>query len=72
MDPKMGKEIFIMQEITTEKLRGFIGNEFWIFAKTYAHKAPHEYIVRSRIKGSDEDFMAMVDYIQNNGITMYF
>ena len=43
-----------------------------ISLKTYAQKAPHEYIVRNKINGSDEDFMALVDYIQENGITMYF
>ncbi|MBR3309837.1 MAG: hypothetical protein IKG00_08100 [Lachnospiraceae bacterium] len=58
--------------MTTEELRFFVQNESWIFAKTYAQKAPHEYIVRNKINGSDEDFMAMVDYIQENGITMYF
>ena len=58
--------------MTTEELRFFVRNESWIFAKTYAQKAPHEYIVRNKINGSDEDFMAMVDYIQENGIIMYF
>lgn len=58
--------------ITTEELKRFIDNESWIFAKTYAKRAPHEYIVRNKINGTDEDFTAVVEYIQNNGITMYF
>ena len=54
------------------KLREFISKQNWIFAKTYANKAPHEYIVRGRISGTDEEFMSVVNYIQEKGITMYF
>ena len=50
-------------------MRDFINKQSWIFAKTYANKAPHEYIVRGRTKGTDEEFMAAVNYIQENGIT---
>ena len=53
-------------------VKEFIDKQNWIFAKTYAKKAPHEYVVRNNIVGTDEEFMAVVDYIQNNGITMYF
>ena len=53
-----------------ETIRTFIEKQNWIFAKTYANKAPHEYIVRGRINGTDEEFMAAVDYIQKHGITM--
>jgi len=55
-----------------QELREFINKQSWIFAKTYANKAPHEYIVRGRINGTDEEFMCMVNYIQENGITMHF
>ena len=55
-----------------QELREFINKQSWIFAKTYANKAPHEYIVRGRINGTDEEFMRMVNYIQEKGITMYF
>lgn len=50
----------------------FIEKQNWIFAKTYAQKAPHEYVVRGKINGTDEEFMAAVDFIQANGITMHF
>lgn len=43
------------------ELREFIEKQSWIFAKTYANKAPHEYIVRGRINGTDEEFMEAVN-----------
>ncbi len=54
------------------EIKSFFDKQKWIFAKTYAHKAPHEYIVRDNISGTDEEFMSVVNYILNNGITMYF
>lgn len=50
-----------------EEIQSFIEKQTWTFAKTYAKKAPHEYIVRHKHVGDDEEFMAMVDYILNNG-----
>lgn len=55
-----------------EEVKAFFDKQTWTFAKTYAHKAPHEYVVRHKHVGEDEEFMAAVDYILNNGITMYF
>ena len=55
-----------------QELRAFINKQSWIFAKTYARKAPHEYIVRGRINGTDEEFMRVVNHIQEKGITMRF
>ncbi len=55
-----------------EELQAFIANESWIFAKTYADRAPHEYIVRGKQVASDEDFMSVVNHIDKHGITMYF
>lgn len=55
-----------------DNIKEFCDKQNWIFAKTYAKKAPHEYIVRDNITGTDEEFMAVVNYIQENGITMYF
>ncbi len=55
-----------------DELKAFFEKQQWIFAKTYANKAPHEYIVRDKIAGSDEEFMSAVDFILKNGITMYF
>ncbi len=42
-----------------DKLRSFIEKQSWVFAKTYANKAPHEYIVRGRINGIDEESMVI-------------
>lgn len=50
----------------------FIAKQNWIFAKTYATRAPHEYIVRGKINGTDEEFLKMAKYIQENGIVMHF
>lgn len=61
-----------MKLMNIEALKDFINKQSWIFAKTYANKAPHEYIVRNRINGTDEEFMAAVNYIQENGITMLY
>ena len=58
--------------MTEDEFRQFIEKESWIFAKTYAQKAPHEYIVRNKINATDEDFVAAAEYIQNNGITMHY
>lgn len=55
-----------------DTLRAFIDKQSWIFAKTYANKAPHEYIVRGRINGTDEEFLAFINFIRENGITMHF
>ncbi len=55
-----------------DELKAFLEKQQWIFAKTYANKAPHEYIVRDNIVGTDEEFMGAVDFILKNGITMYF
>lgn len=62
------KEIIMNQE----EVKIFLDKQTWTFAKTYAKKAPHEYIVRGKHTGTDEEFMAVVRYILDNGITMYF
>ena len=43
-----------------------------IFAKTYALKAPYEDVVRNKVNVSDEEFLHIVNSVQENGITMYF
>lgn len=58
--------------MTIDECKEFINKQTWIFAKTYADRAPHEYVVRGKQEGTDEEFMAVVYYIQENGITMYF
>lgn len=58
--------------INLDEYRDFVNKQDWIFAKTFADKAPHEYIVRDNINGSDEEFMQIVEYIQENGFTMHW
>ena len=55
-----------------EKLRTFVDSEKWTFAKTYANKAPHYYIVRGKINGDDEEFMWAAEYIQCSGAPMHY
>ncbi len=55
-----------------DNIKEFFDKQDWIFAKTYAKKAPHEYVVRDNITGNDKEFMDVVNYIQENGITIYF
>ena len=51
-----------------DNIKEFCDKQNWIYAKTYAKKAPHEYVVRDNITGTDEEFMDVVNYIQENGI----
>ena len=53
-------------------LKEFIAKQNWIFAKTYADRAPHEYIVRHKHVGTDEEFMEFARMIQEKGRIMYF
>ena len=51
-------------------LRLFVDNQTWVFAKTYAKKWPHEYIVRDNV---DETlFVKLVEHIRANGYTGKF
>ena len=53
-------------------VKDFIGRQDWIFAKTYANKAPHEYVVRDNVNATDEEFLAVVQYIHDYGFTMHW
>ena len=58
--------------MTAKDIKRFVEKQSWIFAKTYASRAPHEYIVRGKCAGTDEDFDGMIRYIEEQGITMHF
>ena len=47
----------------------WITSRDWVFAKTYADTAPHEYTVR---KGEDDDFFKAVVMIRENGYREYY
>lgn len=53
-----------MSIISDQKVKDFIEKQNWIFAKTYSDRAPHEYVVRGKLNGTDEEFLEIVDYIQ--------
>lgn len=52
--------------------KDFMAKQSWIFAQSYAKKAPHEYIVRDDFNGSDDEFMSAVNFILQNGMTMCY
>lgn len=53
-------------------VRTYLESQKWTFAKTYANKAPHEYVIRSKCIGGDENFMKVHKFIQTHGILMYY
>lgn len=55
-----------------KEFKEFIDRQKWTFAITYAQKAPHEYIVKGKLNGTDEEFDDAVKYIYDNGIPMSY
>lgn len=55
-----------------DELKKFFELQTWIFARTYAKYAPHEYIVRDKVLGDDSDFAKAVEFIRQNGIRMFY
>ena len=58
-----------MTELPT-KLRTFVDDVPWVFAKTYAETWPHEYIVRERV--NENLFVELVEHVRANGYKGYF
>ena len=56
------------------QMEEFVNSFDWIFAKTYAKKAPHEYIVKTNISDSDllRKFDEVVTYIREVGFDAYY
>ena len=53
---------------TESDLRNFVNKFQWIFAKTYADKAPHEYIVLDKVGNQYKDeFVIIAQFIRNKG-----
>lgn len=51
----------------------FISRQNWIFAKTYADRAPHEYIVKGKLDKNDmSEFPEIVTYIRHFGFPAIF
>ena len=53
-------------------IRAYFNEQKWIFAKTYAAFAPHEYIVRGKCVGTDSEFEKAAEHILNCGIRMFY
>lgn len=58
-----------MQE---KEVRELIARQRWVFAKTFATFAPHEYIVKGKCNARKEEFEAFMDYILEKGIRMFY
>lgn len=55
-----------------EEFGAFIERQRWVFAKTYSKFAPHEYIVRNKVDGTDKEFVEVVEFIREKGFPAYF
>ena len=55
-------------------IRDFIAKQNWVFAKTYANSAPHEYIVLSKVLGDNgkEEFLEFAKIIRDQGFPARF
>ena len=54
----------------SEKLKIFIEQQNWIFAKTYAATWPHEYLVQERVDNTF--FLELANHIDQFGYEDYF
>ena len=52
------------------KLKNFIKEQNWTFAKTYASTWPHEYIVQEKV--DNELFLALADHLVKHGYEGHF
>ena len=50
-----------------EKIKKFIDSANWVFAKTCAETAPHEYAVRDKNRHLEDEFVYFVEFIRDNG-----
>jgi hypothetical protein len=57
--------------MTQDEFKKFIETQKWIFAKTYAEKAPHEYCLKKNCE-SIELFNDAVVFIRENGVKEKF
>ena len=54
------------------EVQAFLDRQKWIFAKTYADKAPHEYCLLRQVNGTKEEFKEVARFIKQEGIPGYF
>ncbi len=54
------------------KIEKFIDSADWVFAKTYAKTAPHEYAVRRKNPHLEDEFVYFVKFIREHGYEEMF
>ena len=58
---------------TEVEFRKFVNSFYWIFAKTYADRAPHEYIALSKVGFEHkENFISVARFILEAGFKAYY
>ena len=58
--------------MTLEQMKSFVDRQRWIFAKTYADRAPHEYMLLKELDGDKEEYYDFVRTVLEKGIVMKF
>ena len=53
-------------------IKEFFDRQTWTTSKTYAQKAPHQYIVRANVNGTNDEFNRAVAYIRHHGFEAMF
>lgn len=63
-----------LKEADLSRARAFIAGNTWIFAKTYAKTAPHEYVVKTKLPSDEmrQEFEWMVVLIREHGYEAEF
>ena len=56
----------------TDKFKEFVERHKWTFAKSYAHKSPHEYIVLGRVNATKDEFVWAAKFIREYGFWVYY
>ncbi len=58
---------------TIEEFKKFVDDNNWIFAKTYADWAPHEYVVKDKLNEVNQELIPeVVLFIRENGFPAFF
>lgn len=61
------------ENYTEKEFKHFVNQFEWTFAKTYAEKAPHEYIVLSKVGlNHREEFIKIAQFIRDKGFKAYY
>ena len=58
--------------MTVDEFKDYVRKQRWIFSKTYATFAPHEYIVRGKCYGNDKMFFDAARCILEHGMRMFY